>query len=529
MSPRAFKQSSVCKKSLQRELSRPLLLGAAASVFLICSVAPIAFVLMGTSGSGWRTVTLSAWLDARQRGLLANTLALGFGTVAVAAALGVPLGVALGRCDMRRAAWPRTLLVLPLVFPSYVLALCWMLLLGFVAPERTYGLPATGLVLGFSFYPLVMLATEASLRDLSPRLQDAARLVASTRRVWLRIVLPLMLPALAASGLIVFVLTISDFAVPSLLRARVYTTEVFTAFAALYDFARATLMAVPLIAVATLASLVALQLWRRPLVGRTEQGPAATVWSRDAQRLTTAALGLVALAGLGVPVGTLLFHAASGRTPLAQTLNGDALRNSFVWSATGASLVVGVGGLLAYWRSAATTPYAQAADAIFAALFAVPATVLGVGVIALWNRPGWMGAIYRTDAIVIVGYLGRFLPLATLLCGAFLRRIPRGVEEAALVSGASWLMSLRRIVLPMAAKGFAASWLIAFILIFGEVGITILVAPPGESTLPVRAYTLIANSPTVDVARLALLQIAVTALPVVAIAVLFRGRTEGPA
>ena len=71
---------------------------------------------------------------------------------------------------------------------------------------------------------------------------------------------PLMLPTLAASGLIVFVLAISDFAVPALLRTRVYTTEVFTAFAAFYDFTRAAVVALPLIAVATLASHPAVEL-----------------------------------------------------------------------------------------------------------------------------------------------------------------------------------------------------------------------------------------------------------------------------
>jgi iron(III) transport system permease protein len=52
----------------------------------------------------------------------------------------------------------------------------------------------------------------------------------------------------------------------------------------------------------------------------------------------------------------------------------------------------------------------------------------------------------------------------------------------------------------------AATWAVVFVLAFGELGATILVAPPGESTLPVRIYTLIANAPSSQVAALALLQ-----------------------
>ena len=53
------------------------------------------------------------------------------------------------------------------------------------------------------------------------------------------ITLPLVAPSVVAAALIIFVLAVSEFGVPGLLRVRVYTTEVFTAFAALYDFSRA--------------------------------------------------------------------------------------------------------------------------------------------------------------------------------------------------------------------------------------------------------------------------------------------------
>ena len=62
-----------------------------------------------------------------------------------------------------------------------------------------------------------------------------------------RITLPLAAPRVLAAALVIFLLSVSEFGVPGLLRVRVYTTEVFTAFAALYDFSRAVLLAVPLL------------------------------------------------------------------------------------------------------------------------------------------------------------------------------------------------------------------------------------------------------------------------------------------
>jgi ABC-type Fe3+ transport system permease subunit len=79
-------------------------------------------------------------------------------------------------------------------------------------------------------------------------------------------------------------------------------------------------------------------------------------------------------------------------------------------------------------------------------------------------------------------------------------------------------------VFPLSSRGLAAVWLVLFILMFGDVSLAVLVSPPGESNLPVRAYTLIANSPVADVAAVALTQIALSVLPLVAILSLFRAK-----
>jgi ABC-type spermidine/putrescine transport system permease subunit II len=60
---------------------------------------------------------------------------------------------------------------------------------------------------------------------------------------------------------------------------------------------------------------------------------------------------------------------------------------------------------------------------------------------------------------------------------------------------------------------------VAFVLGFGEVGTSILVAPPGESTLPIRVYTLTANAPPGYVPALALFQSAIVLGPLALLAV----------
>lgn len=138
-----------------------------------------------------------------------------------------------------------------------------------------------------------MLTTEAVLRSISSRLEEAGRLIASSLRVWGGILFPLIGPAWAVALLVVFVLAISDFAVPSMLRVRVYTTEVFTAFASLYEFRLATVMAMPLAALAALAAVSSLEFARRPFVVRAERVQAGVRWTDGHQRVAAVVLGVI--------------------------------------------------------------------------------------------------------------------------------------------------------------------------------------------------------------------------------------------
>ena len=90
------------------------------------------------------------------------------------------------------------------------------------------------------------------------------------------------------------------------------------------------------------------------------------------------------------------------------------------------------------------------------------------------------GVLYGTDSMLVLGYLARFVPVAALIGGSD-ADVPVSHEEAPR-DGAGWLRSVWCIVLPQIRLGLLAAWIITFILAFGELGASILVVPPGEST-----------------------------------------------
>jgi iron(III) transport system permease protein len=221
---------------------------------------------------------------------------------------------------------------------------------------------------------------------------------------------------------------------------------------------------------------------------------------------------------LVLPLAILVNEAVAAQSISAVLAgSGRAIANSLVLATVGATAVVSVSVWLGYARARTAGRIGQGADILFIVLFAVPSTIVGVSLILLWNRPGAFGAVYGTDVMLLLAYLARFVPVAALALAASARYVPVSHEEAAAVSGAGWLRTMWEIVFPQMRLGLAAAWVVAFVLAFGELGVSILVAPPGEATLPIRVYTIIANTPSSHVAALALLQTAVIFVPLAAL------------
>ena len=515
--------------------AKTMSLGVAGVLFVAICVSPLIYMLAlsfiaidggFTFDNYGRLLT-----EARQRELLMNSALLGAASATVATIVGAPLGLLLARADLPAKGLLRLALIIPLVLPPYVLGLAWIYVTGSTGiaahllgrdllSDSTYSLGGAVAVLSIGFFPLAMLATEAAARRVDGRLEEAGLLVARPRRVFTRITLPLIAPGVASAALVIFVLAISEFGVPGLLRVRVFTTEVFTAFAAQYDFGRATALSVPLLLLSLIAAVaLKLTIGERLLTTRRSmhQGLILNLgrWSAPALILIGIVLALSAL----LPLIALGLE-AQGVEAIVAAVKGStsAITNSILLSLCGAVLIVGLGLLLGYSRARAQTRLGTFADLVFVVLFAAPSTVIGVGLIGLWNRPGPLGEIYRSPVIIAVAYLARFVSVAALMLAAATRQVPASLEGAAEVAGASWPRVFGHIVLPQITAATAAALVVSFMFAFGELGATVLVAPPGESTLPVRVYTLIANAPSSQVASLALMQASIVLVPLIVFA-----------
>jgi iron(III) transport system permease protein len=198
------------------------------------------------------------------------------------------------------------------------------------------------------------------------------------------------------------------------------------------------------------------------------------------------------------------------------------MRSVFL-AAVGATALTALGFFVGYLIHTRALPIWRLVDAGTVLLFALPSTVIGMGLIALWNRPA-ANLIYATPLIILFGYLAQYTALTGRVTVAGLTLVPTSMEEAAASAGASWTRRLGFIVLPLVKHALVAGWLIAYIFCLRDTGITMLVYPPGYDTLPVRIFTLMANGAPPLIAAACVLMIAATLLPLIGVALLMRMR-----
>ncbi len=468
--------------------------------------------------------------SARQWTLVGHSMALSSLVTALTVAVGVPLGILLGKTDLSWRKFFTVLFVIPLLIPPYIIAVSWFdllgregllaHLLGVSAARETarllFGLPGCAAVLFSIFLPIPMLLTMIFLRTINPRLEEAGRLVSGWRGVMKGITIPLVLPGVLLSAILVFLLSFGEFSVPNFLRYDVFPVESFTQFSAFYNFKAATAAAVPLAAV-TLILLLAEAAFLRERTYQLRPFP-------ERERLPLVRLGvhgkwlfaIVAITGLVivvVPIVVLVIQSA-GVDAYAEALDraGGSLLRSLAYAVVGATLLTFLGFFTGYLVQTKALRYWRSVDSLTIFLFALPGTVIGIGLISQWNTP-WTNVIYATPAIIILGYLAKYTALTSRISVTQLAQIPPSMEEAAQVAGAGWFRRMALIVAPLARRGLVAGWLVGYIFSLRDTGITMLVYPAGHETLPVRIFTLMANGSPRLIAALCMVMITATLLP----------------
>jgi iron(III) transport system permease protein len=498
-----------------------IVLGLCVALVAIAGLAPIA--VMGFE-SVWHDGHFS--LDhyrelissARFWPLFGNSIQLALATTTVCGLIGVPAGILFAKSDLSLRSGFMWLLTVPLVLPPYFVALGWARVvarIGTIASDWLFGFGGCVLVLSSVFLPITMLLTFASILNVDRRLEEAARLVSGWPGVLRRVTLPLSAPGIVFSLVLVFLLAVGELSVPSFLRYPTLPVLSFTQFAASYNFGTATAAAVPLAALAFVGVLVESAFLRDRDYTFRSTGQTLFISLRHWKSPLAALMAALCFALVIVPLSALFADAFSpAAMHEAMQRAWVSVVRSVMYSAVAATILMALGFLLGHFMRGGRQ---RVLSAFTLALFAIPGTVLSIGLVRLWNTPGtWF--IYATPALLILGYTAQYCAVTTRLSLAGLMLIPTSLDEAGRLGGAMWARRLFRISIPLSTRTLVCSWLAAYILCLRDVPIALMTAPPGGDPLPARILTLMANGAPPMIASLCLIMAIASLIPLVILA-----------
>jgi multiple sugar transport system permease protein len=141
-----------------------------------------------------------------------------------------------------------------------------------------------------------------------------------------------------------------------------------------------------------------------------------------------------------------------------------ALKNSAIVALVTTALALIVGSFCAYALARLRIRFKFLILAIVLTITTFPQITIGAPIFKLWRDIG----LYNTIPGLVIPYLTFALPLAIYILTSFFREIPRDLEEAALVDGATNFQAFYKVVVPLAAPGLATAGILTFIAAWNE-------------------------------------------------------------
>ena len=514
------------RRRLRTRRPPSLLLGLGLAIGL-ASALPALYLVIVVAGD-W-SVALDAVLTDRTLAVVTRSIGLTAAVTASAIAIAVPLAWLTVRSDLPgRRAWA-TLATLPLVIPSYIGAYLFVSALGprgalqdLLAPlgvrelPSIYGFAGAWLVLTLFTYPLVLIPLRAALRRMDPSLEEAARVMGRPPvEVFRTVILPQLVPAIGAGGVLVALYVLSDFGAVSIMRFDSFTREIYIAYQTSFD--RTTAAALGLVLVVAMIVLFALyarvrgaRALHRSSPGSPRPAPVARLggWRWPALGFC----GAVVAIALVLPVGVLVYWAtkdvADGLELGALTTNaGNSLLPAASAAAAAAVGAIVVALLSVRFPNLAT----RAVERLGYAGYALPGIVVALALVFFCTRVAV--PLYQTLAVLVFALTIHYLPLAVSPISTALLQVPPRLEEAARGLGRRPIEVFRTITTPLVVSGVLGGAALVFLHALKELPITLLLAPTGYETLALDIYSQVARGFYEASAIPALLLLAIAAPP----------------
>lgn len=488
--------------------------------------------------------------------LLPDTAISVLGTVGLTTAMAFALAWAVERTDCPGRELIGVCVLFPMLVPVNVLAVAWIYLMGpnagwiNLAIRGALGLGGTGPVNVFSMgglilcqslalTPYMFLLLAPVLRTMNPSLEEAsAASGAAPGTTFRRITLPILMPGILAPVILATIITLEQFELPLMIglpaRLNIFSYRIYQELNpadGLPNYGGAAAVSLSFLGIAA----ILLWLYNRAI----RRADRFVTMTGKAYRQRRFALGrwrlpmivfvgiYVALAAI-LPAFVLIWTSFFGYIPpsaealarfsakaylqlLADPRLLPALQNTLIVAVASAGIVTVLGALLGWIVVRTRLWFRGAVDFLSFLSIGIPSVIVGLAIMVFYLTVPV--GLYGTVWILLVAYCYR-LATTTRTARAGLLQIHQELEEASAASGAGWLTTQRRIVLPLLAPSLTAAFVLLFIVGLREFTIPLVLASDDNIVLSVLLWRLYQGGDPARTAALASL-IVLAVLPAI--------------
>ena len=471
--------------------------------------------------------------DSKNLDAMFNTLKIAIGATVLGTIMGVFYAWLLGRSDIPAKGLMRALFNIPYMFPPFLGAMAWDMMFngrsGYINKwlASVFHLESMPIninsVWGIIFvevsyyFPFVFMQVVSALERMDPTLEESARIAGARQHqvIW-KITLPLVKPAISAGALLILTTSLAHFGVPSILG---YAKGIYTLptriYAVIYNsggsfdgIRQGAALSVMLVIVVSLALILQNRLLSAGsydiIKGKSMRPTLIKLRGAKIPLFLLAIFTLVLivivplvmivlisfLKAYGLPLQFKNFTLAQYQKVFSANGTIDSIRNSLFASITAGVVCMFLGTLVAYVVQKIRPKGKEVLEVVSMLPYAIPGTVLSIGVILAWSGRIFGINLYNTIWIILVAYLARYLSFSMKTSSAALLQVHSSLEEAARVCGASHTEGLADITLPLIRPAMVSGFFLIFLPAMREVTTSILLYGPYTRTLGVQIYSL---------------------------------------
>ncbi len=526
-----------------------VVMGAAIICLIVLVVLPLLSLLLGSvrGPEGMSLDHFSEVLTGRlYLNALKNSLILGAWTGLFSLIIGLTLAWAVSRTDVPWKPLLQLTATVSYLSPPFLTAIAFTYLfspnagminvlmrdvLGLTwLTFNIFSMAGLVLVTVMHTFPFVYLLASSALQSVDASYEEAAQILgASKLRTAISITGPLVAPAILSGTLLAFVNAIALFGSQAIigLPARIVTLP--TRIYALFDYPPEYGLASALSLVFVLITIVALYLQRAFLARRSYvtlagKGSRPQLMQLGAFRWVLLGFAIaIFIVSIVAPYSTLIAVSFSKSWGLdfwkgltlanykfilfEYNVTQRAILNSLMLATAASTIAVLLGAVIGWIDLRTLIPGRKLLDYFALIPLGLPGIVVAVALIQFWLA--MPVALYGTLAILLLAYVGRYIPLSVRAANASLRQVDPSLEESAQILGASWLTTMREITLPLIRPGLFAGWLLVFVPVIQELSASILLFSSSSITLAVAVYNLYETGYFEPVAALAMINMVI--------------------